>query len=99
MPQYLIIAEDGTDPEAPARRLAARPAHLAALAPHVEAGEIIVGGALLDDAAGMTGSVVVVDFADRGALDAWLAEDPYVTGKVWQTITVRPIRLAIGGRK
>ena len=95
MPQWLLIAHDGEDAEAPIRRQAARPAHLEAIKPRVERGEVIVGGAILDEAGAMTGSAVVVEFADRAALDAWLAEDPYVTQGVWRTIEVRPFRVAV----
>lgn len=96
MPQYLVIARDGDDPGAPARRQAAREAHLAGIRPRVERGEIVVGGATLDEATGaMTGSAVVVEFPDRAALDAWLAEDPYVTGDVWRTVEVVPFRVAV----
>ncbi len=95
MPQYVVTAHDGTDPDAMARRMAARPAHLANVKPLVEAGRIIAGGALLNDAGDMIGSVSLVDFPDRAALDQWLATDPYVTGRVWQTIDVQPFRLAV----
>lgn len=95
MPQYVVTAHDGTDPDAMARRMAARPAHLANVKPMVEAGRIIAGGALLNDAGDMIGSVSIVDFPDRAALDQWLATDPYVTGKVWQKIDVKPFRLAV----
>jgi uncharacterized protein YciI len=95
MPQYVVTAHDGTDPEALARRMAARPAHLENVKPMVADGRIIAGGALLNDAGDMIGSVSLVDFPDRAALDHWLATDPYVTGKVWQTIDVKPFRLAV----
>lgn len=95
MPQWLVTAHDGPDPQAPARRQAARPAHLAAIAPRVERGEILLGGAILDEAGTMVGSSVVVEFPDRAALDAWLERDPYVTGGVWQRIEVRPFRVAV----
>ena len=95
MPQYVITARDGTDPGALARRMAARPAHLANVAPLVEAGRLIAGGALLDDAGQMIGSVTIAEFPDRAALDQWLATDPYVVQGVWRTIDVQPFRLAV----
>jgi uncharacterized protein YciI len=98
MAQYVVTAHDGTDPEAPARRIAARPAHLAGIAPMLAAGRMIAGGALLDDAGGMIGSVCIVDFPDQAGLDQWLATDPYVTGGVWQRIDVTPFRLAVLGK-
>jgi hypothetical protein len=95
MPQYVITARDGTDAGALARRMAARPAHLANVAPMVEAGTLIAGGAILDAAGQMIGSVTIADFPDRAALDHWLATDPYVLQGVWQTIDVQPFRLAV----
>lgn len=96
MPQFLVIAYDGTDPEAPARRAVARPAHLDGVRPMVESGRMLIGGAILGDDGAMAGSATIVEFPDRAALDAWLAADPYVTGGVWQEIEVRPFRVAVG---
>mgnify|MGYP001388243649 FL=1 len=98
MPQFLVIAYDGTDPDAMARRMAARPAHLEGVKPMVASGELIAGGAILDDDGRMIGSATMVEFPDRAALDAWLARDPYVTGDVWRSIEVRPFRLAVPTR-
>src|SRR4051794_41829757 len=97
MPQFLVIAHDGTDAEAPARRQAVRAAHLEGVRPMVERGEIVVGGALLDEAGGMAGSAVIVDMPDRAGGDAWVARDPYVTGGVWRAVEVRAVRAAGGG--
>jgi uncharacterized protein len=44
----------------------------------------------------MVGSVLLVDFPDRAALDAWIQADPYVTGGVWAEIEVAPFRPAHG---
>jgi uncharacterized protein YciI len=95
MPQWVVIARDGRDAEALARRMKVRPAHFEGLAGLVERGEMLVGGAMLDDAGGMIGSVAVVEFPDRAALDAWLAVEPYVTGDVWRDIEIIPYRVAV----
>jgi uncharacterized protein YciI len=95
MPQWLVTAHDGDDPEAPARRQAARSEHLAFIGPMVERGEVLLGGAILDEAGTMIGSSVVVEFADRAALDAWLESDPYVKHGVWRRIDVKPFRVAV----
>lgn len=94
MPQFLVVAHDGTDPEALDRRMATRPAHLANVKPLFEAGNIIAGGAMLDDAGKMVGSAQIVEFATRADLDRWLETEPYVTQKVWQRIEITPMRLA-----
>ncbi|MFQ5959631.1 MAG: YciI family protein [Alphaproteobacteria bacterium] len=93
--QYLVVAWDGTDAEAPARRQAVREAHLAGVRPMKESGAMICGGALLDDDGRMIGSACIVEFDDRAGLDAWLASDPYVTGDVWRKIEVTPFRRAV----
>ncbi len=93
--QFLVTAYDGNDAEAPQRRAAARPAHLEEAARYKEAGNIIIGGAILDEQEQMIGSTLCVEFESREALDQWLQNDPYVTQGVWQDIVVLPIRLAI----
>jgi uncharacterized protein len=94
MPQFLVLAYDGADAEAPARRLKARPAHFANGKPLVESGQIIAGGAILDAAGNMIGSAIFYNFDSRAQLDAWLAKDPYVTGDVWRRIEIKPMLIA-----
>ena len=60
-----------------------------------EAGNLIAGGAILNEAEQMIGSTLYVEFDSREELDQWLNNDPYVTGGVWKDISVLPIRLAI----
>ena len=91
--QFVVIGIDGMDEEAVARRMAAREGHIAVSAQAVEKGEQILGAAILDEGGVMRGSVMVVDFPDRDALDAWLANEPYVTGNVWRKIDIFPCRI------
>ncbi|MHC2438801.1 YciI family protein [Bradyrhizobium sp. USDA 4451] len=93
--QFLVLAHDGTDKDAKARRLAVRPAHLAGIKPMVECGELRAAGAILDAAGDMIGSVILAEFPSRADLDAWLAREPYVTENVWHTVEIRPFRLAV----
>ncbi len=93
--QFVVIAHDGTDAEAPERRQSARANHLEGVRRLKDTGAILTGGAMLDEAGAMTGSVVIVDFESRAALDGWLASDPYVTGDVWRRIEVHPFRVAL----
>ena len=89
---FLIVAHDFRDPEAPSRRMQQRPAHLEGARRMKAEGTFLEGGAMLDDEGRMTGSMLLVEFASRAEVDAWLARDPYVTGQVWEHITVRPFR-------
>jgi hypothetical protein len=92
--QWLIIARDGTDEQAPERRMAARSAHLENAARLQARGHLLVGGALVDDDGRMIGSACIAQFATPEELDGWLRTDPYVTGKVWQDIQIMPYRVA-----
>jgi len=94
--QFLVMARDGTDDEAIERRKRARPIHLEAIAPFVEAGNVLVGGAMLSEDGEMIGSMLLMDFPDRPAFDAWFEADPYVAHGVWQDVEVRPFRTAVG---
>ena len=91
---FLLTAYDGTDDKALERRMSAREAHLAHAEKQKASGELLFGGAILDDAGKMIGSCGIYNFPDRAAMDAALAIDPYVTGKVWQNITIQPYRTA-----
>ena len=94
--QFVVVARDGNDDDAIERRKRVRPTHLAAIAPLVEDGHVLVGGAILNDDGDMVGSMLLVEFPDRNGLDAWLERDPYVTGGVWKEVEVRPFRAAVG---
>jgi hypothetical protein len=94
--EFVVIARDGTDPEAKERRGVTRPVHLDGIRSFVERGEITIGGAILDEDGDMVGSVLLADFATRADLDRWLESDPYVTEGVWQQVEVHPFRSAVG---
>jgi uncharacterized protein YciI len=94
--QFLVIAHDGTDEDALERRRRTRPSHLESIAPLVDGGNVLVGGAILSEGDDMVGSMLLVDFPTRDDVDAWLARDPYVTAGVWQQIEVHPFRTAVG---
>ncbi|HEX5936739.1 MAG TPA: YciI family protein [Actinomycetota bacterium] len=94
--QFLVVARDGTDDEAIERRRRVRPSHLEAIAPLVEDGHVLVGGAILSGTGEMIGSMLLVDFPEPEDVHEWLARDPYVTGGVWRDIEVSPFRSAVG---
>jgi uncharacterized protein len=92
--QFLLTAYDGTDREAPGRRMSARPKHLENISILKEAGEFLFGGAILDDNGNMIGSAIVYEFPDRKAMDDRLKDEPYIIGSVWKKIDIVPFRLA-----
>ena len=91
--QYLVKALDGTDDQAFERRMAVREAHIALGNKLRDEGKMLYGVALLNETGTMTGSVLIVDFETRQDLDDWLAIEPYMTGKVWQTVDITPCQV------
>ena len=92
--RYLVLAWDGDDPDAPARRQKARAAHIACASRLQAEGHLLVGGALLDDDGNMIGTAAIAEFATRDELDQWIATDPYTTEGVWKKVSVTPYRVA-----
>jgi uncharacterized protein len=91
--QFLVLGYDGKDDQAPGRRRAARERHLAYVDDLKATGNVLYGAAILDDAGGMIGSAMFVEFPSRGELDAWLAREPYVLGDVWRDISIQPCQV------
>ncbi len=91
---YVVHAYDHTDSEAMTRRMTVRPDHLAGAQALREAGQYILGGALLDADGQMIGSLMVLDFETEADLEAWQAIEPYVQRGVWATVDIKPFRQA-----
>jgi uncharacterized protein YciI len=94
MKQYVVIAHDGKDEEAPARRAAVRPNHLAGAKQLKAQNQFVLGGAILDESGNMRGSVMIVQFETEEAFKDWFANEPYITQGVWKSIEVKPFRVA-----
>lgn len=92
--QFILTGYDGTDADAPDRRMSVREKHLNNASKLKELGNLIWGGAILDETGNMKGSVVVYDFESRADLDKMLETEPYVLGRVWDKIEIKDFRLA-----
>ena len=91
----VIVAMDGSDEGAPARRQAARPAHMARMQPAAAEGVLTLGCAVLDAPGGqMIGSVVVTAHATDAAARAFWEQDPYVQQDVWRDLRIWGTRIA-----
>ncbi|WP_439631257.1 YciI family protein [Shinella sp.] len=90
--QFTIIARDDPADGTLDKRLAARERHMERIHAMKAEGTIIDGGALLDDGGRMVGSVVLCEFPDRAALDAYIASEVYFTQGVWKDVSVLPFR-------
>jgi hypothetical protein len=93
---YAILSEDA--PGTLAKRLAARPAHVARLEQLKREGRLLLAGphpavdAEEPGPAGFTGSLVVAEFASLTDAQAWADADPYVAAGVYARVTIKPFR-------
>ena len=93
---YAIYALD--HPASLPARTASRPAHLQRLAQLRDEGRLLLAGPFpaidSDDPgpAGFSGSLIVAEFADFAAAQAWADADPYRSAGVYCDVVVRPFR-------
>jgi uncharacterized protein YciI len=90
---WLVLAFDGTDAQAPTRRMGARDAHVACITEEAREGRLALGLPLHDEHGHSLGSLMVLD-TDRAGLDAYLAKEPFATSGVWQRVETHPFRIA-----
>ena len=88
---FVVIGKDKGD-----LRRHHRAAHLDYVADHQH--KIVYAGPLIEDGR-MIGSVFVFDVADRAALDAYLAGDPYFTAPIFETIEIYESRWMVPERE
>lgn len=97
MPLFTVIATDA--PNSLEQRKALRPKHLARLEALQAAGQLVLAGPFPTThdvpPTGFTGSLLVLNFPDRAALDAWLAEEPFVLEGVYESVVVKPFIQAL----
>lgn len=94
--QFIITAYDGDNMLE--KRMAVRPRHLEGMAELSD--HIVCAGGLLDEDGRPKGSVLVVEFDDRAALDEYLSNEPYILEHVWERVEVEPMNVVIlDGRK
>lgn len=75
------------------KRMANREEHVKGLTAAAKNGQLISAGAITNDKGEMIGSSVHVRFDSKEALDQWLANEPYVTNGVWESVDIRTVNL------
>ena len=89
--QFIIKAYDGANKLD--KRMEVRPRHLAGM--QQLGHHVICAGGLLDEEGKMKGSVLIVDFENHAALDAYLAGEPYVVEGVWEKVEVEVMNVVV----
>ncbi len=60
------------------------------------ADQVMIGGPTLsDDGEEMTGSVILLEAADRAAAEAFSADDPYVKAGLFESVVIRRFRKTV----
>src|SRR6195952_2433540 len=94
MKQYLVTAYDHTNADTLQHRLNIRPHHLDGARELKASGNFIIGGAMLNDDGKMIGSVMILQFETEEELQAWQKGEPYITQKIWESVDIKPFRVA-----
>ena len=89
--QFIITAHDGENMLE--KRMSVRPRHLEGMAKLGK--HIVCAGGILDDTGKMKGSILILDFENRAALDDYLKNEPYVVEHVWEEIKVEIMNVVI----
>ena len=98
---YAIISEDIKN--SLAKRLEARPDHLARLEQLQNEGRLILAGphpaidSIDPGEAGFTGSLVVAEFPTLIDAQNWADADPYMTAGIYHKVTVKPFKQVFPG--
>jgi uncharacterized protein len=90
--EFAIIAYNGKDAEASARRAAALEAHRVLSKELVESGNGHWGGAICDDDGNAIGTIKIVEFDTQEEFHDYYAREPFVVQNVWDDVTVLPFK-------
>ena len=94
MKQYLVTAYDYTKEDSLQNRMNTRPHHLDGARALKETGNFVIGGAMLNEDGKMIGSVMILQFETEEELQAWQKSEPYITQGVWETVDIKPFKVA-----
>ena len=87
---YIIHCTD--KPDSTRVRAENREAHIAFLKSH-RSHLYTAGPTLGEDGESMNGSLLIVDFPDRAAVEAFAAEDPYAKAGLFESVVIKPWKL------
>jgi uncharacterized protein YciI len=92
---FALVAHDR--PNAVARRMELRPDHLK----HLEAlgDTLVLAGPFIAENGDMVGSIVVIEAETLDAAKQSFARDPFMTGDLFDSITIKPWKLGINKTK
>ena len=89
--QFIVTAHDGEGMYE--KRMSIRPRHLENMK-HIRE-HVLMAGGLTNEEGLLAGSALVMEYDSREQLDEYLANEPYVQEKVWETIEIEQINVVI----
>lgn len=93
--QFAVVAHDYKDDNSLERRMSVREEHLKNAGKLFAEGKLLFASALLDDDGTMNGSIMFAEFPSEEVLrNEWLDKEVYITGKVWEKVTIRKAKVA-----
>lgn len=92
--QYIVTGYDFKDEGAIQRRLNVRPHHLDNARAAKASGQLISAAAILNEDGNAVGSIMIMQFETEEELEAWKNNEPYITQDIWETVDVKPARVA-----
>jgi uncharacterized protein len=90
---FMVLAWDGTDEGAIARRDSTRAAHTETIGRLFDEGAVLFGAGILDEGGVVRGSLVITDHPNRAAVDDYVRNEPFTTSGVWDRVEVHPLRV------
>lgn len=89
---FMLLATDADNSKE--ARAAARPAHLERLKELDKQGRLLTAGPtpMPEDPDTMSGSLIIADFENLDAAQAWAEADPYVDAGVYAELLIRPYK-------
>jgi uncharacterized protein YciI len=90
---FAVIARDGTDSGAAARRAAIRPRHLPVIERWAASGALAFAGPIVAEDGSFAGSILLLQVASEAEARRYLAEEPFAQGEVWLDIALRPFTI------
>ncbi len=91
---HVVIAWDGEDEGAPARRAAVRDRHLGVITGWAACGRLNLAVPLFEPGGRALGSLMVLGAEDEVGAREYLLEEPFARDGVWMRYDLRPFRIA-----
>jgi uncharacterized protein YciI len=90
---FIVNGYDYKDKDALERRMAAREGHMAGIQTLVSNGQILYAAAMINEKEEMCGSCIIMEMPNKAAVEAYLKEEAYIVGKVWEKVDIIPCKI------